>query len=56
MLESRGTAEVRGNRSLDAAEDAGRPGCFRAIPVGLAHGFAACFGSYWAFGAMQPAG
>ena len=48
--------ESEGDRSLDAAEDAGRPGCFRAIPVGLAHGFAACFGSYWAFGAMQPAG
>lgn len=57
--------ESEGDRSLDAAEDAGRPppgpvdcrcfpifggrypGCFRAIPVGLAHGFAACFASYW---------
>jgi hypothetical protein len=29
--------ESEGDRSLDAAEDAGRPGCFRAIPVGLAH-------------------
>ncbi len=66
--------ESQGDRSLDAAEDAGRPppipvdclrfptfggrypGCFRAIPVGLAHGFAACFGSYWAFSAMQPTG
>ena len=48
--------ESEGDRSLDAAEDAGRPGCFRAIPVGLAHGFAACFGSYWAFGPMQPTG
>ena len=48
--------ESEGDRSLDAAEDAGRPGCFRATPVGLARGFAACFGSYWAFGAMQPTG
>lgn len=57
--------ESQGDRSLDAAEDSGRPppgpvdcrrfpifggrypGCSRAIPVGLPHGFAACFGSYW---------